>query len=82
MKVTIDLAKLLEFHDEHAYDYAMYSPNGFRAFMMDFLVQPDDEIKRVDDHTNDAERRLVSSDILFNSHDEAELVLKKNERAY
>lgn len=45
MKVTIDLGKLLEFNDRYGKKYGIGCGDGFRAFILDFLVRTEDEKK-------------------------------------
>lgn len=79
MKVEIDLGKLLEFYDSYASKYNLDSGDGFRAFVLDFVCGYEKEQNEdwADDHTDYAERCSFSNDILFNSYNETELVLKK-----
>ncbi len=79
MKVEIDLGKLLEYYDRFGRDYDLDSGDGFRAFMLDFVCDYEKEQNKdwADDHTNYAKRPLIHVDILFNTPDEAALVLKK-----
>ena len=74
MKVTIDLGKLLDYYDEHSHSYNLSDDNGFRAFMMDFLVQSEDEKKKNDDCI---EKTLYFPDVQFKTRFEAESVLGK-----
>lgn len=79
MKVEIDLGKLLNFYDGYAGEYDLASGDGFRAFVLDFVCGYEKEQNEnwADDHTNRVKPPLVYGDILYNSHNDAELVLKK-----
>lgn len=74
MKITIDLGKLLNYYDEHSHSYNLSDGNGFRAFMMDFLVEAEDEQKRNDEYVEEHSCLLV---IRFKSRENAEAVLRR-----
>lgn len=79
MKVEIDLGKLLNFYDSYAGEYDLASGDGFRGFILDYVCGYEKEQNKdwADNHINYAKYPLVSGDILFNTPDEAALVLKK-----
>lgn len=87
MKILIDTDELVEFFGEGWDCYDICSKAELRVFLARFCKQKiegeksDKEQNKdgADDHTNNTERHLYFNNILFNSRNEAELVLKSME---
>ena len=72
MKVEIDLGKLLDYYDRNGHDYDLSYGDGFRAFVLDFIV---DEKRYAKSKETCDEDNFMLYEMVYSKREDAEQVL-------